>query len=126
MDGVPSGVPREGQEGKYSSACEHVKRKIMMNPTLALLLSITASPVPAYQAAPTSPEELRARVRDREILRDGLLHAYLAPYRYLGAEGASNQIADMYRRTFGLGEKGQDVVQGAFNVLASPDRKSVV
>ena len=71
MDGVPSGVPREGQEGTYSSACEHVKRKIMKNPTLALFLSLAASPVPAYQAVPATAEAtiveyLKANVKPGE------------------------------------------------------------
>lgn len=56
MDGVPSGVPREGQEGKYSSACEHVKRKIMKNPRLALFLFLAASPLAALQAPSSAPE----------------------------------------------------------------------
>ncbi|GEM_PF-499919 len=56
MDGVPSGVPREGQEGNYTSACEHVKRKNMISPTLVLVLSVAASPVHSPQAAPVTPE----------------------------------------------------------------------
>lgn len=56
MDGVPSGVPREGQERKYSSACDNVKHKIMMQTALALSLALVAPPQDIQPNAAASPE----------------------------------------------------------------------
>lgn len=71
MDGVPSGVPREGHLGTYSSACEDVKSKIMMTPHLALLLALAAqSPVPPSAVGPGPEaaivEYLKANVKPGE------------------------------------------------------------
>ena len=38
MDGVPSGVPREGHLGKYSLARDHVKPKMTIYANLAVTL----------------------------------------------------------------------------------------
>ena len=54
------------------------------------------------------------------LIRDGLLNAYLYSYRYLGTAKQSNQIRVMYRSTFGLPEFLNQSLQNYFNHLISP------
>lgn len=65
MDGVPSGVPREGQDGKYSFTCEHVKSKNMIHTNLALSLAFLAFQPPT----PTTPVQAHPETRIVEYLR---------------------------------------------------------
>jgi len=54
------------------------------------------------------------------LIRDGLVNAYLSSYRYLSTAGRSNQIRIMYRSTFGLPESINQTLQDYFNHLMSP------
>ncbi|MDJ0514808.1 MAG: TIGR02921 family PEP-CTERM protein [Trichodesmium sp. MO_231.B1] len=54
------------------------------------------------------------------LIRDGLINAYLSSYRYLSTVGRSNQIRIMYRSTFGLPESINQTLQDYFNHLMSP------
>ncbi|NES06474.1 MAG: TIGR02921 family PEP-CTERM protein, partial [Okeania sp. SIO2F4] len=54
------------------------------------------------------------------LIRDGLVNAYLSSYRYLSTVGRSNQIRIMYRSTFGLPESINQTLQDYFNHLMSP------
>ena len=53
MDGVPSGVPREGHRGTYSSACQNVKQKMISS---ALVLALALNPQTPAPGAPLNPE----------------------------------------------------------------------
>ncbi|MDJ0556178.1 MAG: TIGR02921 family PEP-CTERM protein [Microcoleaceae cyanobacterium MO_207.B10] len=55
-----------------------------------------------------------------DLIRDGLVNAYLSSYRYLSTAARSNQIRIMYRSTFGLPESINQGLQDYFNHLASP------
>ncbi len=54
------------------------------------------------------------------LIRDGLVNAYLSSYRYLSTAARSNQIRIMYRSTFGLPESINQTLQNYFNHLMSP------
>ncbi|WP_246844638.1 TIGR02921 family PEP-CTERM protein [Hydrocoleum sp. CS-953] len=54
------------------------------------------------------------------LIKDGLLNAYLSSYRYLSTAARSNQIRIMYRSTFGLPESINQGLQDYFNHLVSP------
>ena len=54
------------------------------------------------------------------LIRDGLINAYLSSYRYLSTAARSNQIRIMYRSTFGLPESINQTLQNYFNHLMSP------
>ncbi|MEM1168832.1 MAG: TIGR02921 family PEP-CTERM protein [Cyanobacteria bacterium P01_H01_bin.35] len=54
------------------------------------------------------------------LIRDGLVNAYLSSYRYLSTAARSNQIRIMYRSTFGLPESINQGLQDYFNHLMSP------
>ncbi|NEP74988.1 MAG: TIGR02921 family PEP-CTERM protein [Okeania sp. SIO2G4] len=54
------------------------------------------------------------------LIKDGLVNAYLSSYRYLSTAARSNQIRIMYRSTFGLPESINQTLQDYFNHLMSP------
>ncbi|WP_205127277.1 TIGR02921 family PEP-CTERM protein [Okeania hirsuta] len=54
------------------------------------------------------------------LIKDGLVNAYLSSYRYLSTAARSNQIRIMYRSTFGLPESINQTLQDYFNNLMSP------
>jgi putative PEP-CTERM system integral membrane protein len=53
-------------------------------------------------------------------IRQGLVNAYLYPYRYLSTAKESNQIKMMYRDTFGFPSSWSRNLQNSFNLLISP------
>jgi putative PEP-CTERM system integral membrane protein len=53
-------------------------------------------------------------------IRSGLLNAYLAPYRYLGAHGSNNHIEAMYVRELAASPEMGERLQQAYNLVISP------
>ena len=70
MDGVPSGVPREGHLGRYLMACENVKHNLMIYPSLLLTLALSAQAAVPPSSVPSSEakivEYLKANVKPGE------------------------------------------------------------
>lgn len=65
--------------------------------------------------------------RDRQILlqqsdkiRQGLLNAYLSPYRYLDYRTENKDIRNLYGSVFHLSEPALQALQNTYNVLISP------
>ncbi|MCS6912036.1 MAG: TIGR02921 family PEP-CTERM protein [Myxococcota bacterium] len=71
-------------------------------------------------APPRGEAELRARIRDAEALRAGLLNAYLAPQRYLEARSWAAELEDLLAEALGLPRRLGAQLQRAHNVLAAP------
>ncbi len=67
-------------------------------------------------------EEQKQRLLEKQdTIRQGLLNAYLASYRYLSSVASSNMIKQMYSQTFSLKKEGlPETVQSYFNALARP------
>src|SRR6185295_17045071 len=75
----------------------------------------------AALAEPPRDDAARARLLGAEDdLRAGLLAAYLAPYRYLGARGGAHDIEWLYRQELGFSESAAAGVERLFLALASP------
>lgn len=55
-----------------------------------------------------------------DIIRQELLNAYLAPYRYLGYRQENNNIRNLYASVFQLSEPALQALQSTYNVLISP------
>ncbi|MBA4366383.1 MAG: hypothetical protein C0403_01950 [Desulfobacterium sp.] len=53
-------------------------------------------------------------------IRQGLLNAYLYPYRYLSAKTDVNHIETLYEHVFGLPKSATKPLQNSYNVLLSP------
>jgi putative PEP-CTERM system integral membrane protein len=69
---------------------------------------------------PQSDAERRALLAEERAIRDGLLNAYLAPYRYLATEAESRTVAELYRSNLRTPEPLNLALQRAFNALAAP------
>ena len=88
-------------------------------------LFVLTSRQPQHQAfallktPPSSPGEAAALLRQQETIRAGLLNAYLAPQRYLSAQGEVRHVSEMYR-TLGLTDQGADRVQQLYEGVARP------
>ena len=55
-----------------------------------------------------------------DMIRSGLVNAYLSPYRYLSTVGENNHIYEIYKNTFNLPEGAAQTVQNSYNFLMSP------
>jgi putative PEP-CTERM system integral membrane protein len=92
--------------------------------SLALFVIVNRQPqVAAFEALAEPPADDAARVRllrDKEQLRAGLVNAYVASYRYLGADGEAGDLARLYRDEVGLPDGAARRVQLAFASLARP------
>jgi putative PEP-CTERM system integral membrane protein len=69
---------------------------------------------------PASIGEAQALLTNADSIRAGLLNAYLAPFRYISAEGEVRHISDMYASTFEISRIQANAVQRLYEGLASP------
>jgi putative PEP-CTERM system integral membrane protein len=74
----------------------------------------------ALQKPPASPEQAAALLNRERAIRSGLLNAYLAPFRYLSAEGEVSHISSIYQSTFGMRPVQAFAVQRLYEAVASP------
>jgi putative PEP-CTERM system integral membrane protein len=72
------------------------------------------------ETPPTSLSEARALITVEADLREGLLNAYLAQYRYFSAAGEVDHIRQLYQEAFDLPEEQARGVQQAYELLARP------
>jgi len=70
--------------------------------------------------SPATPQQAQALLAKQEQIRQGLLNTYLAPFRYISADGEVKHIGDMYRNVLGLPEKNALQVQAAYESIARP------
>lgn len=93
---------------------------------LIVLLSIPANRQPQHKAfalmaeTPTSPAEADALLAEEEAIREGLLNAYLAPQRYISAQGEVRHISEIYEYTLHMAPKNARQVQAAYETIAGP------
>lgn len=69
---------------------------------------------------PDSPEEALALLEQREVIRAGLLNAYLAPARYVSAVGEVYHVRILFMEAFDLSEELAEPIQRAYEVVARP------
>jgi putative PEP-CTERM system integral membrane protein len=55
-----------------------------------------------------------------DMIRSGLVNAYLSPYRYLSTVGENNHIYALYKNTLNLPDQVARNVQNSYNFLMSP------
>lgn len=66
-------------------------------------------------------QQKRRLLEKQDMIRKGLVNAYLASYRYLSAEKTNNIIEHLYADSFAMAHQGfPRVLQSAFNYMASP------
>ena len=98
--------------------------------TLTIILSaavfVVANRQPQQQAftllefPPDSLEMARSLLAQQETIRAGLLNAYLAPFRYLSADGEVVHVRTIYREIFGMTEAKAANVQRLYERVARP------
>ncbi|MEG4318689.1 MULTISPECIES: TIGR02921 family PEP-CTERM protein [unclassified Microcoleus] len=72
-------------------------------------------------ATPAANETARQTLLAKsDLIRSGLVNAYLSPYRYLSTVGENNHIYEMYKNTFSLPDGAARNVQNSYNFLMSP------
>ena len=69
---------------------------------------------------PSSEAEANALLEHSESIRAGLLNSYLAPYRYISAQGEVRHVRDLYESTFKIPRREAYAVQRLYEGLASP------
>jgi putative PEP-CTERM system integral membrane protein len=72
------------------------------------------------QEAPASAQERQALIAQAEAIRQGLLNAYLASYRYISAVGEVNHVRDLYQNTFSLSQANALRVQKLYEIVTRP------
>ncbi|MEP6578217.1 TIGR02921 family PEP-CTERM protein [Microcoleus vaginatus GB2-A3] len=55
-----------------------------------------------------------------DMIRSGLVNAYLSPYRYLSTVRENNHIYELYKNTLNLPDGAAQTVQNSYNFLMSP------
>jgi putative PEP-CTERM system integral membrane protein len=118
---------RAGVQAWSGGTLRPAARAAVLAATLALLAGLFAflnhQPQQAVFARladgsrPMTPAEFEAT---QHTLREGLLNAYLAPYRYASSAAESRAIASMYQQLLGLPHPVAAWPQAAFNALARP------
>jgi len=69
---------------------------------------------------PASSAEAQTLLEQSDTIRSGLLNAYLAPFRYISAEGEVRHVSDIYANTFRIPRLQANAVQRLYEGLASP------
>ncbi|MDX2214368.1 MAG: TIGR02921 family PEP-CTERM protein [Oculatellaceae cyanobacterium bins.114] len=67
-----------------------------------------------------TPQARRELIAKSDVIRDGLVNAYLHSYRYLGSWVESNQLREMYMAVFGLSQPQAQFWQDFHNHWISP------
>ncbi|MEB3342348.1 TIGR02921 family PEP-CTERM protein [Okeania sp.] len=96
----------------------------LMTAWMILLVSFNQQPqVVTFQMLdlPIRDESDRQELlANSDLIKNGLVNAYLSSYRYLGTAAENNQIRMMYKNTLGLPEPINQTLQNCFNNLISP------
>ncbi len=69
---------------------------------------------------PASTQEAKTLLRDSDVIREGLLNAYLAPFRYISARGEVRHIREMYHSAFNMPQPQAYRVQQMYESMAAP------
>lgn len=69
---------------------------------------------------PASMEEAKTLLKDSEAIREGLLNAYLAPFRYISARGEVRHVREIYQAAFNMPPPQAFRVQQMYESMASP------
>ncbi|MEG4206028.1 TIGR02921 family PEP-CTERM protein [Microcoleus sp. Pol7_A1] len=72
-------------------------------------------------ASPPANDTVRQTLLAKsDMIRSGLVNAYLSPYRYLSTVGENNHIYEIYKNSLNLPDGAAQTVQNSYNFLMSP------
>ncbi|MEG4275440.1 MULTISPECIES: TIGR02921 family PEP-CTERM protein [unclassified Microcoleus] len=119
-----------GQKIWQSFAAQYGKNKAIIGSLgviaawLAIFSALQQQPqVAALKMLATPPANDSSRqtlLAKSDMIRSGLLNAYLSPYRYLSTVGENNHIYEMYKNSLNLPDGAAQTVQNSYNFLMSP------
>jgi putative PEP-CTERM system integral membrane protein len=69
---------------------------------------------------PATPQEAQALLKRQDSIRTGLLNSYLAPFRYMSAQGEVRHVSDLYEGTFHMDRAQAYQVQRLYERVAQP------
>ncbi|MEG3986322.1 TIGR02921 family PEP-CTERM protein [Microcoleus sp. S28C3] len=91
---------------------------------LAIFAALQQQPqVAALKMLATPPANDTVRqtlLAKSDMIRSGLVNAYLSPYRYLSTVGENNHIYEIYKNTLNFPDAAAQTVQNSYNFLMSP------
>ncbi|MDQ2097400.1 MAG: TIGR02921 family PEP-CTERM protein [Tychonema bourrellyi B0820] len=91
---------------------------------IAIFATLQQQPqIQALKMLATPPKDESSRqtlLAKSDIVRSGLVNAYLHPYRYLSTVEENNHISEIYKNTLNLNEAAAKAVQNSYNFLMSP------
>ena len=99
--------------------------------TTAVLLTLILFAIPAnsqpqqkafalLETPPNTLAEAKQLLTEENAIRDGLLNAFLAPQRYLTAQGEVRHVSEMYEYTMKLEPENARRIQTAYEAIAQP------
>lgn len=90
----------------------------------AIFISVNLQPqrtaFALLKTPPASVAEAQAIAQQENILRDGLLNTYLAPFRYISAIGEVQHVSDMYANAFKMPRENAAQIQALYEIVARP------
>ncbi len=131
---TPIAVPLLSLRAWWRSLSSQVRRQGAVRPILLFAITlfftswafVAANRQPQVRAftllekPPASTAEAVSLLKQSETIRLGLLNAYLAPFRYISAQGGVRHISDIYAGTFKLPPQKAFAVQRLYERIASP------
>lgn len=72
------------------------------------------------ETPPQSIQEAQALLKQEKVIREGLLNAYLAPFRYFSAQGEVAHVSGLYRDILKLSTEQAAAVQRWYEWVATP------
>ncbi|MEG4056385.1 MULTISPECIES: TIGR02921 family PEP-CTERM protein [unclassified Microcoleus] len=119
-----------GRKIWHSFAAEYGKNKALIGSLgvitawLAIFSALQQQPqVAALKMLATPPANDTVRqtlLAKSDMIRSGLVNAYLSPYRYLSTVGENNHIYEIYKNSLNLPDGAAQTVQNSYNFLMSP------
>ncbi|MEG4961828.1 MULTISPECIES: TIGR02921 family PEP-CTERM protein [unclassified Microcoleus] len=119
-----------GRKIWHSFAAQYGKNKAIIGSLgviaawLAIFSALQQQPqVAAMKMLATPPANDTVRqtlLAKSNMIRSGLVNAYLSPYRYLSTVSENNHIYEIYKNTLNFPEAAAQTVQNSYNFLMSP------
>ncbi|MEG5175854.1 TIGR02921 family PEP-CTERM protein [Microcoleus sp. B3-D7] len=119
-----------GRKIWHSFAAEYGKNKALIGSLgvitawLAIFSALQQQPqVAALKMLATPPANDTVRqtlLAKSDMIRSGLVNAYLSPYRYLSTVGENNHIYEIYKNSLNWPDGAAQTVQNSYNFLMSP------
>ncbi|MEG4028100.1 MULTISPECIES: TIGR02921 family PEP-CTERM protein [unclassified Microcoleus] len=69
---------------------------------------------------PVNDSSRQTLLAKSDMIRSGLVNAYLSPYRYLSTVGENNHIYEMYKNSWIFPDGAAQTLQNSYNFLMSP------